>query len=152
MVIKIQFTDNENHIKEHPQSMLKSFENWTWTNKFCKIKNLDEKMFFVLCLIVSLAAAGANPVNDEGIQPMYQLENVLKTESFAQLCNDANCHKQCVSRFNLIGVCDRFACFCGRCTKLGQSCSGCCADLCKTIGGGRRGGSCDRIGRCSCQW
>ncbi len=109
-------------------------------------------MFFILCLIVSLAAAGANPVNDEGIQPTHQLENVLKADNFAQTCNDANCHKQCVSKYFLIGVCGNVACFCDRCTKLGQSCSECCADLCRTIGNGRSGGSCDYIGRCTCQW
>jgi hypothetical protein len=109
-------------------------------------------MFFVLCLIVSLVAAGANPMNDEGIQPMYQLENVLKIESFAQSCTDEICHTKCRAQFHDIGACDRITCFCRRCTNLKYKCSECCADLCKTIGGGRRGGSCDRIGRCSCQW
>ncbi len=108
-------------------------------------------MFFVLCLIVSLAAAGANPMNDEEIQPTHQLENVLKTENFAQTCDFVSCHTKCRMQGDHIGACrDGFTCVCRQCWDLKSKCNECCDGLCKSIG--RRGGSCDRGGRCECQW
>jgi hypothetical protein len=77
-------------------------------------------MFFILCLIVSLAAAGANPVNDEGIQPMHQLENGPKSENVAEYCNFFNCHNKCRMQGDYIGVCkDTFTCVCDRCIDSG---------------------------------
>jgi hypothetical protein len=95
-------------------------------------------MFFVFLLIVSLAAIGASPANDDARQPYP--------------CTPFSCHNYCRTNGypTGIGACkDSFNCVCARCE--GISCNACCINLCKIVGKGGYSSSCNHVNECICK-